>query len=86
MPPIFNRLKIDRNGQIDRSTIASTNLESQGYDPKNKILEIEFLHMREVYRYFNVSRADYDAMMNAHTPGQHFYHHIRLRFPYVRIQ
>lgn len=88
MPPFtfFNRLRIGSNGEIQRNPISSENLASQGYDPRRRVLEIEFIHLREVYRYFGVSRADYDAMMNAHTPGQYFYHFIRLRFPYVRIQ
>lgn len=82
MPP----LKINPFGEIVRSPISSTNLQSEGYDPIRQVLEIEFESRGEVYRYFGVSRMEYESMLAAQTPGQHFYHHIRLHYPYVRLQ
>ena len=83
---VFNRLKINRRGEIEREDISSSNLESQGYSERWKILEIEFQHSGEVYRYFGISKRVYEDMLNGHTPGQFFYHHIRKKFPYVRVQ
>lgn len=80
------RVRLKWNGQIDRDFIASSNLRSAGVSGRFEVLEVEFLHAGEVYRYYGVSQQDYDAMLNAGTPGQYFYHHIRLRYPYVRIQ
>jgi hypothetical protein len=82
----FNRLTLNSSGEIVRAPVSSTNLQSEGYDPQRQVLEIEFEHLGEVYRYFGVSRMEYESMLAAQTPGQHFYHYIRLHYPYVRLQ
>ena len=79
-------LKLDKNLDIVREAITSSNLESLGYDEKNETLEVEFLNAGEIYRYHNISKHVFNAMLGASTPGQYFYHFIRLAYPYYRIQ
>jgi len=79
-------LKFNEHFEIKRQDIPSENLESVGYDEKRETLEVEFLHLGEMYRYFSISRGVFDAMLGASTPGQYFYHFIRTSYPYVRIQ
>lgn len=82
MPP---GLKFNENFHIFMEPITSSNLKEVGYDEKRQTLEVEFLHAREVYRYFSISRGVFDAMMSASTPGQYFYHFIRTSYPYIQI-
>jgi len=81
----IKHLKIKSNLEIERQPVPSANLESVGYDEKNETLEVEFLHSGEIYRYSNISRTTFDAMMGASTPGQYFYHFIRTSYPYYQI-
>lgn len=69
----MNRIKVD-----------SSNLASVGYDEKNRILEIEFIH-GGVYQYFDVPNDDYEALMNASSLGSYFYHNIRDNYEYEKI-
>ncbi len=82
MPP---RLKFNENFHIVREAISSSNLNEVGFNEKRNTLEVEFLHSGEVYRYFAISRGVFDAMMNASTPGQYFYHFIRTSYPYIQL-
>ena len=61
---------------LNRIPVQSSNLRSVGYDPKTRILEIEF-HSGGVYQYSGVSEFEYEALMNASSKGSYFAHNIK---------
>jgi hypothetical protein len=52
-----------------RLTVESSSIASIGYDPASKVLEIEFKESGEVYRYFDVPRAEYETFLQAPLKG-----------------
>lgn len=68
-----------------RKRVNSSNLQSIGYDPKSKTLEIEF-HSGGIYQYSNVPTSIYDALMSASSRGSFFQNNIRDRFRYRKIR
>ena len=69
---------------ITRTPVDSSNLASVGYDPKLKVLEVEF-HSGAVYQYFGVELKIYDQLMYAHSKGQYFNRNIRQQnYKYTR--
>ena len=56
---------------MNRTTIASTNLRSVGYDPDSATLEVEFLH-GGVYQYFDVPASRHKELMSARSQGSYF--------------
>lgn len=65
---------------MKRTPVESKVLRSIGYDPDERILEIEFLS-DEVYRYFVVPRSVHAALMESESPGRYFNQTIRDRYP-----
>jgi hypothetical protein len=61
---------------MERKKVSSTSLASVGYDPSQKILEIEFNNGR-VYLYQNVPEEIYEQLMSAESHGSYFNQHIR---------
>lgn len=82
MPP----LRFNEHFHIVRQGITSSNLKEVGYDERRQTLEVEFLHLGEIYRYYAISLDMFNAMLSASTPGQFFYHFIRESYPYIRLQ
>ena len=54
-----------------RTPVTSSNLASVGYDPTNRVLEIEFLS-GPIYQYFNVPENIYSGLMQAGSHGSYF--------------
>jgi hypothetical protein len=54
-----------------RTPVTSSNLASVGYDPTNRVLEIEFLS-GSIYQYFNVPENIYSGLMQAGSHGSYF--------------
>jgi hypothetical protein len=69
---------------IERTPVDSTNLASVGYDAAARVLEIEF-HSGGVYRYREVPRAVFDALLAAESKGRYFLEHIRGKFAFDRV-
>jgi hypothetical protein len=70
---------------MERVPIESEALRSVGYDPAQRVLEVEF-SSGEVYRYFSVPEREYVALMDADSFGIHFIEHVRnggYRFQHV---
>lgn len=67
-----------------RVAVESTNLKSVGFDPKGKILEVEF-HHGGVYRYFEVPEAIHTALMKADSKGKYFQANVRNKFRFERV-
>lgn len=52
-----------------RVAVESETIASIGYDPSWNVLEIEFKDTGDVYLYYGVSQAEYDAFMSAPSKG-----------------
>ncbi len=67
-----------------RHPVGSSNLSTVGYDPRLRVLEIEF-HNGGVYRYSGVSQQVYDGLMGAGSKGQYFHAYIKGVYSYQRV-
>ena len=67
-----------------RKPVVSSDIRSVGYDGESNALEIEF-HSGGIYQYYSVSKAIYEALMNAPSHGKYFHAHIKDTFRYRRI-
>lgn len=61
---------------ITRTPVESSNLKSVGYDPKKRILEIEF-KSGKVYQYSPVTQTAYQEFEASPSKGQWFIQNIR---------
>lgn len=66
---------------MQRFPVQSSVLESAGYDPARRWLDVEF-RSGLLYRYFQVPSHHYQELMKADSKGIYFNEHIRDRFPY----
>ena len=61
---------------MHRERVESEALSSVGYEPRRRVLEIEF-HSGEIYRYFDVPPELHVGLMSADSIGHYFAQHIR---------
>ncbi len=66
-------------GANQRILVESGKLNSIGYDPNSRTLEIQYDN-GEVYQYYEVPQVVYSRMMNAEFTFGYFSHHIKYRF------
>jgi KTSC domain-containing protein len=69
---------------VRREPVSSSNLQSVGYDPQNRILEIAF-HGNGVYQYEDVNHSIYTELMAAPSKGRYFDERIRDRYAWRRV-
>lgn len=69
---------------MNRTPVSSSNILSVGYDDDSFVLEVEFKDGR-VYQYFDVPRAEFDALLSAGSIGSYFSANIRNAFAYTPI-
>ena len=69
---------------MERYTVASSNIASVGYDSASETLEVEFLNGTR-YQYYGVSQGLYDKMMQEASKGRFLNRYIRDRYPYSRV-
>jgi KTSC domain-containing protein len=69
---------------LKRQQVDSENLASLGYEPANRVLEIEFRNGR-VYQYEGVPQRLVDELLQAPSKGQYFNSKIKGRYSYKRI-
>lgn len=55
-----------------------------GYDAKRRVLEVIF-NSGDRYRYFGVSPAKYEALLNAESIGQYMHKNIIGHYDYQRV-
>lgn len=67
-----------------RAPIESTSLASVGYDPSQRVLEVEF-HGGRVYRYFGVPRRRYQELLEADSAGRFLNTRIKGFYPYASV-
>lgn len=61
---------------LTRTPVQSSNIAEIGYDEQTETLDVLF-HNGRVYRYVQVSKPEYDALMGAESIGKHFQAFIR---------
>jgi hypothetical protein len=87
-PPLCHHLA--KGGEnMQRQLVISSNLQSVGYDPERKVLEVEFKDDGSIYRYSNVPKNIYDNLMQAPSHGSYFSENIKKHrelYPYVKIR
>jgi non-canonical purine NTP pyrophosphatase (RdgB/HAM1 family) len=70
---------------MQRLPVESSDIASIGYDPKTRLLEIEF-HGQRMYRYKEVEPDIYQQFMRAESYGHFFSSFIDRRYRYERIE
>ena len=69
---------------MERNPVSSTSIHSVGYDPQEKILEIEF-KSGEIYQYEGVPLDVYTALLEADSHGKYFLSQIRDQYTFQKI-
>ncbi|HGY5869764.1 TPA: KTSC domain-containing protein [Citrobacter farmeri] len=67
-----------------RQSVSSSNLQSVGYDPTTRVLEIAFIG-GGIYQYHGVPATTYQSLMSAPSKGSFFARCIRNVFPTTRV-
>lgn len=70
---------------LERKPIQSSDLASVGYDERRRLLEIEF-RSGGIYRYIDVPKEIFDALLAAESKGRFFAARIRSRFQHERLK
>ena len=60
-------------------------MNSVGYDPKSKTLEIEFSE-KDIYEYYTVPNNIYNNFMKASSLGKYFHKHIKNKYRFKQIR
>lgn len=69
---------------MKREKVESTNISSIGYNPKSKVLEIEFLGGR-IYQYYQVTKRIYQGLMVSESKGKYFHKMIKKNYTYKKV-
>lgn len=70
---------------MNRAPVRSSNIRSIGYDPDDRILEVEF-RSGGIYQYSVVPESVYQGFMRASSKGSYFQNRIRDRYPTRRVR
>ena len=73
-------------GTMQRQPVQSSALNSAGYDPASRILELEFRDSGGVWQYFGVSQTSFKKFIHAESLGNFFVTRIKGRYPELRIK
>jgi hypothetical protein len=71
---------------MQRSIVDSSALNSLGYDPSAKILEVEFRDSGGVWQYFGFSSTAYKKFISSDSLGHFFVTKIKGKYPELRIR
>jgi hypothetical protein len=61
---------------IERQPVSSSNIKSIGFDPKERIMAVEFSD-GAVYHYHNIEKNTYEDLLSAKSVGSHFHKNIK---------
>ncbi len=64
--------------------VASSNVESIGYDENYRILRIRFLN-GNIYDYKNVPFMEFERLKEAHSIGSYLHRNIKFNYPYEKV-
>jgi hypothetical protein len=67
-----------------RTRVQSTSIASMGYDPRDRVLEVEFIN-GGVYEYLGVSPEEYRALLAAPSRGAYLNRVIKRKYEYRKI-
>lgn len=70
---------------MERKRVNASNIRSVGYDPRNRVLEIEF-SSGAIYQYSGVSEEIQRRLMNSPSPGSYFRDQIEESFTAKRLR
>jgi hypothetical protein len=70
---------------MNRVRLVSSMMASAGYDPANRVLEIEFA-TGAVYHYFDVPLDVYQGLVDAASQGRFFHSRIRHTFAFKCVE
>lgn len=70
---------------IQRVSVSSSNVESVGYEPSERVLEVEFKD-GSVYRYFGVPEGKYHNLRTASSVGGYLHEEIKEVYDYRQIR
>lgn len=71
---------------MQRRMVESSALNSLGYDPTTKVLELEFRDNGGIWQYFGFPSAAYQKFINADSLGHFFTTKIKGKYPELRIR
>jgi len=69
---------------MNREPVESSNLNSVGYDPDTKTLEIEF-HDGGIYQYFDIPANVYSGLISAPSKGKYHHKFIKSAYRYKKV-
>ena len=69
---------------MERIPLESEALSSVGYDPAQRVLEVEFRSGR-VYQYFGVPQHEAERLLGAESQGAFFSERVRDRYPCEQV-
>jgi hypothetical protein len=70
---------------MERKRINASNIRSVGYDPRTRVLEIEFSN-GGIHQYLGVSEEIHRRLMNAPSPGSYYHDEIEESFTAKRVR
>ena len=71
---------------MQRQVVESSALNSMGYDPSTKILELEFRDGGDVWQYFGFPATAYRKFISADSLGNYFVTKIKGKYPELRVR
>jgi hypothetical protein len=69
---------------MERYNVASSNVQSIGYDPQSGTLEVEFV-VGTIYQYYGVPENMYAQLMRESSKGRFLNAYIKNQYPYSRV-
>ena len=69
---------------MKRDLVTSSNIAEVGYDPNNRIIEVQF-NTGAIYQYFDVPQQVYDELMGASSKGGYVNSNIKGKYRYARV-
>ena len=70
---------------MNRQTVESSLINSIGYDPESKILEVEFKKGGATYQYENVEVQKYEDLRDSFSIGRYFLNYIKPNYSYKKV-
>jgi hypothetical protein len=74
------------DNKMERHHVNSSALQSVGYDPELKILELEFRDNGGLWQYHSFSAANYKKFRNAESLGHYFVTKIKGKYPEKKVE
>jgi hypothetical protein len=80
----FHQSVNQRNNNMERTAVSSSNLRSIGYEQEGSTLEVEF-NTGAVYLYHGVPQGVFDSLMQAGSKGAYFNANIKNKYGTTKL-